>query len=264
MQFEPEVFPFLRGERFDDKFSLQLNRIENRNGDKIPLDRIALLERLVTGKRVVHVGCVDHSPAIIEREMSRETWLHGGLLRVAGECIGVDINEAGIDYMKTALAIRDLYCCDLTRQDLPVVSGLPLDFLLLGEILEHIENPVSFLHSLRKRHFPHAVQRLLVTVPNAFRLDNYRLAKAGCEKINSDHCYWFTPFTLAKVLTRADFQLEGIHFVVHKKKAASGLRKRWRHHLKKRFPLLRDTIVAVAVPVGSEAIDQLESTPLID
>lgn len=252
MKFEPDVFTYLRGERFDDRFSLRLGCTGNQTGNKKMLDRIALLERLVAGKRVVHVGCVDHSKAIIEREASRGTWLHGRLLGVARQCVGVDINKEGIDYLRTTLAIQDVYCCDLARQDLPAIAETPLDFLLLGEVLEHIENPVAFLRSLRERHFPQAVSRLLVTVPNAFRLDNYRLAKAGCEKINSDHCYWFTPFTLAKVLTRAGFQLEEIHFVIHKPKRASGLRKRWRQYLKKKFPLLRDTIVATAAPVKGQ------------
>lgn len=211
------------------------------------VDRIWLLERLVAGKNVVHVGCVDHSAALIERKISHGTWLHGHLNRVAERCMGIDIDADAIEYIKQTLKIGEVFCCDLTRQALPVMLEKPWDFLLLGEVVEHVDNPVAFLSALRERHFPHAAQRLIVTVPNALKESNYRTSKAGREKINSDHRFWFTPFTIAKVLSRSGFQIEDIYLVNSKPRKPKASFKAWRkRRLQRQHPLLRDNIVVTA------------------
>lgn len=47
--------------------------------------------------------------------------------------------------------------------------------LYAGEILEHISNPMEFLSSI-KRNYRNEIKRVVITVPNAFRLDNFRYA----------------------------------------------------------------------------------------
>jgi len=90
------------------------------------------------------------------------------------------------------------------------------DYLLLGEILEHFDNPVDFLTALRKKHFPQGVRRMIVTVPNALRERNHKYAENDQERINSDHMYWFSPFPIAKVLTVAGYEIDDIYLVRHK------------------------------------------------
>lgn len=164
----------------------------------------------------MHVGCVDHSVELIVRESARGTWLHGVLSRVAQQCVGIDINEEGILYLKKTLDVEDVFCCDLTSEALPLADDQTFDYLLLGEILEHVDNPVDFLTALRKKHFSQGVRRMIVTVPNALRERNHKYAENDQERINSDHRYWFSPFSIAKVLTVAGYEIDDIYLVRHK------------------------------------------------
>ena len=248
MKLFPESIPFLNGSRFDDDYCLKLISTDD-PADRGTIDRISLLERLVGDKKIVHVGCVDHSAALIERESARGTWLHGRLSGVAHQCVGIDINDEGILYLKKTLGIEDVFCCDLTCEALPLAADQPFDFLLLGEILEHVDNPVGFLTTLRQKHFPHGVRSMIVTVPNALRERNYRDSRNDQERINSDHRYWFSPFSIAKVLTEAGYEIDDIYLVRHKPLKNPGTRgfKSWnRRRLQKKHPFLRDTIVVTA------------------
>ena len=57
--------------------------------------------------------------------------------------------------------------------------------------------------------------KLIITVPNAFSLENlfFTLSKKEC--INSDHRYWFSPYTIAKICTLAEIEIEEYHFCSH-------------------------------------------------
>lgn len=51
----------------------------------------------------------------------------------------------------------------------------------------------------------------MLTVPNALGLIYMSMAlNEGCENINSDHKYWFTPYTIQKVLYSAGYETEEI------------------------------------------------------
>jgi hypothetical protein len=52
----------------------------------------------------------------------------------------------------------------------------------------------------------------VITVPNAWTQTTMRMANRSAEIINSDHRYWFTPYTLSKVIVQAGLQLEDIYF----------------------------------------------------
>lgn len=79
---------------------------------------------------------------------------------------------------------------------------------MVGEVLEHIGDPVAFLSTIRTKYCDY-VDRIVVTVPNALRIANFQFAKQGMEVINSDHRFWFTPYTLAKIMTDAGLVIEG-------------------------------------------------------
>jgi hypothetical protein len=75
--------------------------------------------------------------------------------------------------------------------------------MILGEIIEHISNPAAFLNALRERYAGY-VGKIILTTPHAFRYKNFtRAAKTHQEIINSDHRFWFTPYTLAKIAVDA-------------------------------------------------------------
>ena len=112
--------------------------------------------------------------------------------------------------------------------------------MVLGEIVEHLDNPVAFLNAVSSRYSPF-VRKMLVTAPNACRYANFRHALSGVEFINTDHRFWFTPYTLAKVLHRAGLAVTEFYFV-HSARPPNRA-KRWIYD---KFPQLKDTLIMIA------------------
>ena len=46
---------------------------------------------------------------------------------------------------------------------------------------------------------------LVITVPNAMSIKNTVFSFSNKEQINSDHYYWFSPYTLSRILIKAGF-----------------------------------------------------------
>ena len=78
-------------------------------------------------------------------------------------------------------------------------------YAVFGEILEHVDDPVLFLRSAFS-NYRESIDQVVITVPNAFAWRNFQNACQGVEQINTDHRYWFTPYTLCKVMIRAGIQ----------------------------------------------------------
>jgi hypothetical protein len=87
------------------------------------------------------------------------------------------------------------------------------DYLILGELLEHIDNPVLFLSQIRQK-YGKVIDKVLITVPNGLRWVNIKRVFRNKEVINSDHRFWYTPYTLAKVCTNAGLEVEEFTFLL--------------------------------------------------
>lgn len=201
--------------------------------------RFDVLAQQVAGKHVIHVGCVDHGPAGIRKKMQRGRWLHQTLSAVAERCFGVDLDEEGIAYMREQLGYTDVAVVDVAEQDCPPLMAQRWDYLLLPEVLEHIGDPVQFLEALRRR-FCDRVAEMVITVPNAFARRNFRLARRGIERINSDHRFWFTPYTLTKVVMDAGLEPHRISLC---SRGPIKPRALISNACARRYPLLRNSIV---------------------
>lgn len=249
MQLPADAIPYLRGERFCAGYRLQLACSAPPRGRRMS-DRISLLCEITNGLSVIHAGCVDHGIEQLERQRQRGQWLHERLCAAALRCAGVDLSAEGIEYLRDHLGLTDVYCADLAG-DVPVaLTGTRWDCLVLGELLEHIDNPVEFLRRIGRSYFRGLADRLILTVPNALCRKNAERATAGVEQINSDHRYWFTPYTISKVLFRAGFFIEDIELAKYAPPSPGWSLRRWRKRRQERqHPLLRDTIVVTARPV---------------
>jgi 2-polyprenyl-3-methyl-5-hydroxy-6-metoxy-1,4-benzoquinol methylase len=225
-----------------DKFSTGIeSKFICTDEDFILQNRIDLIEKITSGKRVMHIGCVDHDEKTIEHKRERNKWLHERVDRVADKCLGVDINENGIDYMRDDLGYTDVMCVDVLESESPELVSEKWDYILLPEVVEHLDNPVQFLSKLHDKYKKNA-DSLLITVPAAFTKKNIKHAVRGVEIINSDHRFWFTPYTISKIATNAGFKIEKILMVtggVIKK------RKIFNNYKLKKYPLIRDTIVLI-------------------
>jgi hypothetical protein len=90
--------------------------------------------------------------------------------------LGVDLRQE--KYLATS---REEKILEITR-------GTQMwDFALFGEIVEHLDNLVEFLSTYTE-------------------MLNYR------ELVNSDHRFWFTPYTIGKVIAESGMKPEQIHY----------------------------------------------------
>ena len=171
------------------------------------VDRIEYLRRRCKGKKVLHIGCLDH-PEIIPERVKNGTWLHGIISSVADLCVGLDVNDSAYDLVRRELGIENVKLLDLTRSanetDLTPLRQIQWDVILCPEILEHITNHQQFLQNIRS--LSHSGTTLIITVPNAFHFGNFINALRGFESINSDHKYWFTFYTLSRTLAAAGWK----------------------------------------------------------
>ncbi|MHC1706742.1 MAG: methyltransferase domain-containing protein [Bacteroidales bacterium] len=205
MKFPIDLLPYLKGEKFSNGLDFTISTPESSI-----LGRFSYLENLARGKNIIHLGCCDHLP-LIDEKIRRNSWMHGRLVSKAKYCLGIDIDPVSVDYVKTKLGYQDLICKDIVNEDVAEITAQHWDYLILGEILEHIDDPVAFLRTIREKYGKN-IEAIVITVPNTFLWANHRNVLRHKEIINSDHKYSFTPYTLAKILSIAGYTVQEFYF----------------------------------------------------
>jgi hypothetical protein len=242
MRISEQLLAHVAGNAFSERLKADIDQ------PAPPRHRFEVIESLVRGTNVVHVGCVDHL-ALVAEKIRTGTWFHGRLSQVANRCIGIDINREGVAELRSEYDVQNVFYGDVAAdRNIGAIRDGTWDYLILGEVLEHVDNPVGFLAAVAA-NYADRVDRIIVTVPNAFRAGNVRAIFRNQEWINSDHRYWFTPFTLLKVLARAGLAVEALelcHF-----SPASSLTRALKNVVLRRFPLLCEDLVATCSPSGS-------------
>lgn len=196
---------------------------------------------IVENKKVLHLGCTDHS-SIIEWKVKNGRYLHRQLTYVTQECLGVDINAAAAEQLKT-YGIDNIIINDITIPGIKEISENSWDYLLMAEMLEHVDNPVDFLKSIIKAYGKN-IDHVIITVPNAFGLVHLvNVIGKGLESVNYDHKYWFTPYTACKVIHESGLILEDLIMCLYEN--STPVLKDNIEELKQK-PILLDTIVIIA------------------
>jgi len=241
MKIENDAKKYLSGEEFSSGFKFSFSNKEN----KIP-SRIEEILKIVKDKTIVHVGCVDHLE-LIEKKIKTNKWLHEILVMNTKRCLGIDINKKGIEYLENQLNYKEVVYANIIEDEIAEIKKNKWDFIFLGEILEHVDNPVLFLQAIKNK-YQGIIDEIILTAPNAFAYNNFINLFMHTEHINSDHRYWFTPFTLAKVLGQANMTVKDIYICQRFPYRTKSLRikKLLKRNLLKRIPGLRDTIIITA------------------
>jgi 2-polyprenyl-3-methyl-5-hydroxy-6-metoxy-1,4-benzoquinol methylase len=226
---------YLQGAEFDENITFSYDF-------QTPLqDRMALLLQLAAGKRILHIGCCDHIPLLPEK-LASGAWLHGRLTEIAADCVGIDNDSEAVRLAGSLTGLDNIFYGDVTaEQTIAAIGAKKFDYALFGEVLEHIGNPVHFLASFLARYRPN-IENVIITVPNAFRGGNIRNIFKTRETINSDHRFFFTPYTLPKVAWDAGLSPVAIQMAHY---SAAGPVKR---AILNRFPLLAEDIVYIGAP----------------
>jgi 2-polyprenyl-3-methyl-5-hydroxy-6-metoxy-1,4-benzoquinol methylase len=164
-------------------------------------ERFIVLKPWIEGKKVLHIGCVQHR----YQEWVKESWIHGFITDNASETIGIDIIEDGIK--------------ELSRQGYNVQTANAEDFnlntdfdvIFAGELIEHLDNIGGFLDSCKK-HMKDESQ-LIISTPNSFGIIYYITRFFGIRFINPEHVCWFDEQTLEQVLKRHGLKPEEKKFL---------------------------------------------------
>lgn len=195
---------YFLGRRFDSNLTIQIKP----DGDVLP--RKERLTGLVQGRSVLHIGCCDHVP-MLERQLAEGMWLHASLTQVAQRCLGIDIDSKAVELVKSMTQFDNLIAGDITKPDIDDITSSQWDIALFGDVIEHVHAPVAFLSAFRE-NYGSSVNKIIVSAPNCMKAGNARRAFRNRERINSDHCFEFSPYTLAKVVTLSGFHVEQFYY----------------------------------------------------
>jgi 2-polyprenyl-3-methyl-5-hydroxy-6-metoxy-1,4-benzoquinol methylase len=166
------------------------------------------LADFVRGKDVLDVGCVDHN-ATLE---GTDTWLHKHIARSAKSVVGLDLLESeAAKLRKRGYDIRSGDACVVSLEK-------TFDVVVAGEIIEHIDNPASFVANMAS-HLNNQ-GRLLITTPHAFFFLHFlqSIFSSGERRWNREHVSWYCPFTLENLLRRNGLEVEACYYFTRSRK----------------------------------------------
>ena len=226
------VVPYLDGSKFDENLTVPYLK------DGPVRHRTDALLDICRNKRVLHIGCCDHVP-LIKLKIDNHDWLHGLITECSEYTVGIDIDANAVSEALRISGLKNMFAGEITSADIvESVRGKQFDIALFGEVVEHISNPVAFLQRFRE-NYGSMVGQIVITVPNALRAGNVRGAFRNTETINSDHRFFFTPYTIAKVACDAGFAPEEISM-------ATFTRAGWlKTMILNRAPLLAEDIIFI-------------------
>lgn len=144
------------------------------------------------GSSVLEVGC---GPGLMLAAFRRRGW------RVSG----IERNEAAAETARRTLGTNTIAT---SLEDLPAHSRF--DLIVLFQVLEHVDEPVSMLRECAKKLAPGG--RLIANVPN---FASWQSRFAGPKWMHLDvprHIVHYTPKTLRKTLDRAGLTLCALSF----------------------------------------------------
>ncbi len=163
-----------------------------------PVDRVRYIAALCRGKRVLDIGCLDETA--LEKQQTAE-WLHAQIGMVAREVIGIDSSDRlGSDGLVTG-PNSHIVKGDGVRPDPNQIGAETVDVIVAGEFIEHLENPLEFIRSMKQR-FPG--RELVLSTPNGASFANALLASIGSEAQHPDHLLTSTYKTLNTLCRRSE------------------------------------------------------------
>jgi SAM-dependent methyltransferase len=175
------------------------------------VQRLELIKRLSTGKRVLHLGCTNW-PYTIEA-IDAGTLLHRDLAEVSSELYGFDFDQQGIDVLGSQ-GFENLFRADVEKLS-DVALDKKFDVIIAGEMIEHLNNPGLFLEGIKR--FMNPDTRLVLTTINAyggmrFFVYGFRGRGGSLEPVHPDHVAYYSYSTLKLLIERHGFRIDEFMF----------------------------------------------------
>jgi SAM-dependent methyltransferase len=159
-------------------------------------------------KKVLHVGFTDF-PFTIER-LKMNKLLHTKIKAKASLLIGVDNNQESINSYINFTNDNNVYYVDILKVYNLEIAQNDFDVIVLGEVLEHLQNPGHALAIIAQTFKPNT--KVLVTVPNYTSLDSISASLNNKESIHPHHYWYFSPYTLNRLFVANGFTCQEMFF----------------------------------------------------
>ena len=202
--------------------------------------RCELLAKLVAGKSVLHIGCVDSG--LTASRIEKGELLHEQLAKQATRLCGIDVDGVGVSLLQS-YGFKDLY---IVTPDQASPTTELFDIVLAGEVLEHVSNPGEFLDKYMKNI--EATGAVILTVPNAFCLTTIFRLFVGVETVHEDHVAYYSYSTLKRLLQRSNLQIDQLFFYseINRLSGWKKILKNVFHKILNVFPQFGEGLVVVA------------------
>ncbi len=149
------------------------------------------MERLITGRRVLDVGC---SVGIFLDVARKRGW----------HTTGLELNNRAYEYAKNTLGL------DIHKKLLDECGFAPgqFDAITLWEVLEHIPDPRGIIEQIAALLTPGGLLSILVPNRNAL---SARMLRQDCACFGGrNHLWYFDPDTLTELLRQSGFAVESV------------------------------------------------------
>jgi len=171
---------------------------------KTPVSRTEFILSRCRGKKVLDLGCVQHS---FEMATKNPNWLHKKLYNVAQYVLGIDYLKQDIKKLKE-LGFNIIYG-DVTN---PIHLDEKFDIIIAGNLIEHLANFEGFFSNLKTWLSPSG--EVLISTPNPFYIDQYfYIAFKKSIFISPEHICWLDPVALNQLAERFGFKTTEIRFI---------------------------------------------------
>jgi SAM-dependent methyltransferase len=169
-------------------------------------ERIEAILAAVQGSDILNIGCVGHYIPYTDEETKR--WLHHQLCvrYPRANVVGLDIDQPNLDRMRQMGFKSELGDAHHLKYE------SCFDTIILGELIEHLQNPGECLVGCRRALKPGG--RIIISTPNVFSvmlglmyLKNFDTA------FNPEHVVWFCPQTLRTLIERSGLVVTQLQFV---------------------------------------------------
>ena len=175
------IYDIMNGYTADPEYD---ERMMHRIPDAKSVSRVQHILKKCEGKTVLHVGCTGKLHAKIE-QVAKVAW--------------------GLD--KDDLECKNFIKMDLATESITTIEKLDYDFVILGEVLEHLCNPGELIRDCASLGWP-----LLISVPNAFCSVGLKWVLKGVENVHKEHVSYYSYWTLHQLVTRYGYKVKEFHW----------------------------------------------------
>lgn len=164
-------------------------------------DRNNFIVSFCRNKKVLNCGCMSHP--FTQQRIDEGNHLHLNLLKKAKFVVGIDTNLSNRNLLPADTEDSFIFVGDVSnKKTYQKIKDIPFDIVIMGELLEHLENPGLALRYI-KDYFPQAI--LIVTVPNCFGWFAMTHAQKQIERVHPEHVCWYSPKTIKQLLNRCGY-----------------------------------------------------------